>query len=120
MSERVSLKAVKKAEADQKAARAKMVEVSLPVEAVDFGYIKGRMYQPGEKFIFNGKVDPEKGLAFWMVEREEGTLDKILAKVKIPAQGKPSSAAAPAAKKATVKAPATAPAATEPAATLDV
>lgn len=61
------------------------VEVSLKVRAIDFGYIKGRMYRPGEEFTFRGVVETARGLAHWMEAVNEADLAKALAaKVEAP------------------------------------
>lgn len=61
------------------------VEVSLKVRAIDFGYIKGRMFRPGEEFTFRGVVETARGLAPWMEAVNEADLDKALAaKVEAP------------------------------------
>lgn len=62
------------------------VEVSLKVRAIDYGYIKGRMYRPGEEFTFRGVVETARGLAHWMEAVNEADLAKALAaKVEAPA-----------------------------------
>ena len=53
------------------------IKVRLMVQPIDYGYIKGHMYSSAsEPFMFEGEIDPKKGLAHWMEAVDPSELEK--------------------------------------------